>query len=104
MGGSKGSTTASTIVGLLDRKALSNMAPHVEGSSVVKPSPPHALAKSAKSMGCRSHAYSGFPKKTICSHLIWASELFLTMTTLMGRSYFTHVANSAMSIENPPSP
>src|SRR5207249_3686670 len=58
----------------------------------------------AKSIGCRSHPYSGLPRNTICSHLIIPSELFLITTTLTGSLYFTQVANSAMSIENPPSP
>ena len=70
----------------------------------MKPFPPHARANGAKSIGCRSQANSGLPRNTICSHLIWPSVLFLMMTILIGRPYFTAVANSPISIVNPPSP
>ena len=78
--------------------------PQSAGSSIVKPAAPHARAKAAKSIGCSSQPYSGLPRKTICSHLICPSVLFLTTTTLTGSWYFTQVANSAISIEKPPSP
>ena len=71
---------------------------------VEDPWPPHARAKSGWSIGCSSQPYSGLPRKTICSHLICPSVLFLTTTTLTGSWYFTQVANSAISIEKPPSP
>ena len=70
----------------------------------MNPCPPQARANAAKSIGCSSQPYSGLPRNTICSHLIWPSVLFLTMKTLTGSRYFTHVANSAISIEKPPSP
>src|SRR5947199_9429902 len=71
---------------------------------MVKPLPPHACANIAKSIGCRSHPYSGLPRNTICSHLIMPSALFLMTITFTGSLYLTHVANSAISIEKPPSP
>src|SRR5215207_6468064 len=80
------------------------MAPHSAGLSVEKPVAPHARANAAKPIGCSSHPYSGFPRNTICSHLIIPSELFLTMTTLIGSLYLTQFANSAINIEKPPSP
>src|SRR5262247_287580 len=55
-------------------------------------------------MGCKSHPYSGLPRNTICSHLICPSELFLMTKTFTGSLYFTHVANSAINMEKPPSP
>ena len=56
-----------------------------------KPRAPHASANLTKSIGCSSTPYSGLPRKTICSHLIWPSVLFLMMTTLTGSLYFTPV-------------
>src|SRR5437763_10420652 len=55
-------------------------------------------------MLCISQPHSGLPGKTICSHLIWPSELFLTMTTTIGSRYLQAVANSPISIVKPPSP
>src|SRR5215471_5335288 len=103
-GGSRGSTTPSTITGPGVASASSRIAPHCRGSSIVKPAPPQARANCAKSIGCRSHTYSGLPRNTICSHLIWPSVLFLTITTFTGSPYFTHVRNSPISIVKPPSP
>jgi hypothetical protein len=40
--------------------------------------------KGGESIGCRSHPYSGLPRKTICYHLIMPSELFFTITILIG--------------------
>ena len=71
---------------------------------MVKPVAPHARAKAANSMGWRSTPNSGLPRNTICSHLIIPRVLFLMMTILMGRRYFTAVGSSAISIEKPPSP
>ena len=62
--------------------------PQSAGSSTLKPTPPQAWAKAAKSMGCRSTPYSGLPRKTICSHLICPSVLFLMITTLIGQLVF----------------
>ena len=104
IGGSKGSTTASTTTGPGVASASSSTAPQRAGSSTVSPVAPQARAKAAKSIGCSSQPYSGLPRKTICSHLIMPSVLFLITTTLMGSSYLTAVASSAMSIEKAPSP
>ena len=87
IGGSNGSTTASTSTGPGVASASSSTAPHVAGSSTVKPVPPQARANAAKSIGCSSQPYSGLPRNTICSHLIMPSELFLTTTTLIGSLY-----------------
>src|SRR5262245_9789808 len=65
---------------------------------MVNPVAPHDRASIAKSIGCSSQPYSGLPRKTICSHLIWPRLSFLTTTTLTGSAYFTHVAISAISI------
>ena len=50
----------------------------------MKPPAPQASAYFAKSIGCRSTPNSGLPSKTICSHLIWPSVLFLMTITLTG--------------------
>src|SRR5437867_6129934 len=71
---------------------------------MVNPAAPHDLTNRAKSIGCNSHPYSGLPRKTICSHLICPSVLFLMTNTFTGSLYLTHVANSAISMEKPPSP
>src|SRR5882672_5258593 len=83
-GGSKGSTTACTTTGPGVPSARSSTLPHWAGSSTVRPVAPHASATIAKSIGCRSQPYSGLPRKTICSHLIWPSVLFLMTTTFTG--------------------
>src|SRR5207237_41041 len=70
IGGSKGSTTASITTGPGVARASSRTRPQSAGSSIVKPVPPQARAKRAKSIGWRSQPYSGLPRKTICSHLI----------------------------------
>jgi len=62
-------------------------------SSIRTPRPPHASANFTKSMGVISTPYSGLPRKTICSHLIIPSTLFLSTTTLTGSRYRTQVAN-----------
>ena len=54
----------------------------------MNPVPPQACAMPAKSIGCKSTPYSGFPRNTICSHLICPSVPFFTMTTLMGELIF----------------
>jgi hypothetical protein len=104
IGGSSGSTVASTTTGPGVASARAMTSRHAPGESTDSPVAPHALATAAKSIGCSSHPYSGLPRKTICSHLICPSELFLMTTTLTGRSYFTQVANSAISMDKPPSP
>src|SRR5688500_8682414 len=80
------------------------MLPHIRGSSIVNAVAPQARATMAKSIGCNSHPYSGFPRKPNCSHLICPRVLFLTTNTLIGSLYLTAVAISAISIEKPPSP
>src|SRR6266704_904057 len=51
IGGSKGSTTASTTTGPLHDKAVSKIWPQAEGSVTLNPTPPQARAKAAKSIG-----------------------------------------------------
>src|ERR1051325_5742234 len=104
IGGSNGSTIASTMTGPGVANACSSTPPHCFGSATLKPAAPHARAYAAKSIGCSSQPYSGLPRNTICSHLIIPSVLFLTMTTSRGRRSFTPVAGSAISREKPPSP
>src|SRR5262249_61506501 len=103
-GGWKGRTLASTSAGGGVGKAASSVGPPSWGFSQRTPPPPQASACLTKSIGCRSTANSGLPRKTICSHLICPSVLFLMITTLIGRLYFTAVTKSAISIEKPPSP
>ena len=80
------------------------ISPQRVGSSIMNAVAPQARATPAKSIGCSSQTYSGLPRNTICSHLIWPSVLFLITITLMGSRYFTAVANSPISIDMPPSP
>ena len=78
--------------------------PQFSGRSTESPVAPQARATIAKSIGCKSQTYSGLPRKTICSHLIWPKVLFLMTTILIGSLYLTAVASSPISIVNPPSP
>ena len=77
IGGSNGSTTASTITGPGSRAPGPARRRSSAGSSIVKPVAPHARANAAKSIGCRSHPYSGLPRNTICSHLIMPERVVL---------------------------
>src|SRR5258707_7541352 len=104
MGGSCGSTIASMTTGPRVAKAWSRMRPQSFGSVIVNPVPPHARANAAKSIGVTSQTFSGFPRNTICSYLIWPSELLFTTTILIGNLYLTAGENYAISIANPPSP
>ena len=56
----------------------------------------------AKSIGCKSTPYSGFPRNTICSHLIWPSVLFFYDDDFDGKLILHCGAKSAISIEKPP--
>src|SRR5438105_15299518 len=85
MGGSNGSTTTSTIEGLPELRACCKVGRISSGFSTVQPRPPHASAYFAKLGLCNSQPYSGLPRKTICSHLIWPSVLFLMITTTIGK-------------------
>ena len=80
--------------GRAERTPLPRRSRNPAGSSIVMPMPPQASANLTKSIGWSSTPYSGLPRKTICSHLIWPSMLFLMTTTLIGSSYLTAVANS----------
>ena len=104
IGGSFGSIKASISVGPGWAKASRKTASASLASVRVKPFAPQARAKAAKSIGCNATPKCGLPSRTICSHLIMPSVLFLKTTTLIGRSYFTSVAISAINIEKPPSP
>src|SRR6185312_11667814 len=88
IGGSFWSTTASISTGPGVASAARKASPHCAGSSIVKACTPKPRAMAAKSIGCRSQTYSGLPRKTICSHLIWPSELFLITTILTSSLYF----------------
>ena len=104
IGGSFASTTASTTTGPGVASASRSCSPQVAGSSRWKALAPHPSATLTKSTGARSTPYSGLPRKTICSHLIRPSELFLKQTTLTGRSCCMSVARSPSCIVSEPSP
>src|SRR6476469_1865906 len=94
MGGSLASTSAWIKTGPDVDKAVSRTAPHSDAFPIVKPEPPQARAKVAKSIGCNSQPYSGLPRKTICSHFIWPRVLFLITITLIA-----HVKNAHRYME-----
>src|SRR6478672_9957326 len=104
MGGSNGSTYASTMVGFRSFIASCILDLISDGSLIAYPLPPQSSAKLAKSIGENSTPNSGFPRNPICSHLIIPKVLFLITITLIGRLYCTAVANSPISMVRPPSP
>ena len=62
-------------------------------------------ATAAKSIGCSSQPYSGLPRNTICSHLIWPSVLFLMTTIFTSSLYFARRSRARPSAcVSPPSP
>ena len=104
MGGSNGSTTASTIAGLFDGERRLEGGPHLVGRLAAEADAAARLGELDEVDRLELDPYSGLPRKTICSHLIWPSVLFLMMTTLIGSLCLTAVTNSPISIVNPPSP
>src|SRR5256714_5026556 len=104
IGGANGSTASSTIEDLPELRPCCKVGRISSGLSTVQPKPPQASAYFAKLGLCSSQPYSGLPRKTICSHLIWPSVLFLMITTTIGKLYLTAVRNSPINIVKPPSP
>jgi hypothetical protein len=98
-----GSVTMSTRAGPLCRKASLSAPTSCPGFSTRTPWAPQARATAAKSGFLLAVPYEGSPATSISNSTMPREEL-LNRTTFTGRSYWTRVRKSPMSMEKPPSP